>query len=78
MASVSTVLGDLPSGADGELTNSPPPWPVEGWVNLCDAAGKIQARFHPVDLLIVIQHRNQRTVHKLSDYRTGLDFAKQL
>lgn len=66
MAGVSTLLGDLPSSADGELTIDP-----DAWVNLRDDEGRIQGRYHTTLQILIIQHRGKQTTHNLRRYRQG-------
>lgn len=41
---------------------------TEGWVRLCDAQGRIQARYHPGLLLLIIQDRGKKTIHDLKHH----------
>lgn len=43
--------------------------PAKGdWVNLRDAAGNIQARYHPRLRLLIIQERKTKTLHDLTKF----------
>lgn len=39
------------------------------WVNLRDDAGRVQARYHPVLALLIIQDRGKKTIHDLNRHR---------
>lgn len=69
MASVSTLLGDLPSGADGELTTSAPS--AHDWHNLRNAAGRILATYSPSLKLLIIKERGQRNIYDLRKLEPG-------
>lgn len=38
------------------------------WINLRDAAGNLQARYHPKLRLLLIQERKTKTLHDLSKF----------
>jgi len=38
------------------------------WINLRDAAGNLQARYHPKLRLLLIQERKTKTLHDLAKY----------
>lgn len=41
------------------------------WINLRDDRGRVQARYHPVLSLLIIQDRGKRTIHDLNRHRQG-------
>lgn len=41
---------------------------TKGWVNLRDAQGNLQARYHPKLKLLLIQERKTKTLHDLAKF----------
>ncbi len=41
------------------------------WINLRDAAGNLQARYHPKLRLLLIQERKTKTLHDLSKFENS-------
>lgn len=46
--------------------NQPPA--TNDWINLRDAAGNLQARYHPKLRLLLIQERKAKTLHDLTKF----------
>lgn len=51
--------------------SSEQPNDAKDWINLRDAAGNLQARYHPKLRLLLIQERRTKTLHDLSRFDSG-------